>query len=748
MTLDSWTLKARALAHGLRRRMQGERQGLSFRVYSTFWRLLRAFHLRVFRRQPPLLLVLDGPARLSGFGAITGWAISRDAFVTHVELLLGDQVLSTSTPGDRRHDIPLRFPHYRSRGPQGFRLAPPPGRLPDGTHAITLRAHDARGRVAELRTTVEVRDYHLADEGELPAHLHGSDREYQLWRRDRLTDAGIRNGPRISVVMPIYRPEPDQVRAAIASVRAQAYENWELCLCDDGSQQADLQQYLQRLADSDARVRWKHHSRNRGIAAASNTAIGLASGEYTAFLDQDDELAPEALAAVTDALAHQRADVLYSDWDRIDSAGCYVEPFFKPDWSPDLLQSMMYLAHLTVYRRAFLDRTGLCRSEFDGTQDWELALRASRQTDRIVHIPEVLYHWRLGGTSAGAEFNRICHERGRQALVEHLRGILPAEVRGAVEDGPSPCTFHTRYRHDHWPLVSILIPTRDNHRLLRRCVHSIHRLTDYPHFEILLVDNGSRERGTRRYLRRSEERVVRLDEAFNHSRLNNMAARLARGQILLLLNDDTEVINRGWLQALVEQTMRTEVGAVGAWLFHPDERIQHAGIVLGLGPVARPLHTGILRDGLDRGTARLIRNVSAVTGACLMIRKDLFLQMGGLDETHLPTSFNDVDLCLRLRRAGYRIIQQPLARLYHHESASRRIGDEAAFIGLMHKRWGSVLARDPYWNRNLSGTPSSGFAFHWEWPGSKAPGYVRAPSGRPDHDNALAWRANDGRQGP
>jgi GT2 family glycosyltransferase len=664
------------------------------------------------------MIVLDGPAQLRGFADVAGWAISRDARVVAVEALLNGKIIAATKPLEWRRDIASRFPHYRSHGPQGFRLAPEPELLTDGVHAIVIRATDARGRTVELRTTLHVEDYRLADTGELPAHLRGSNREYQVWREThRQPSVGLAGGspPCISVVMPVYRPDPRHFKAAIDSVRSQFYDNWQLCICDDGSRQPWLTNHLEDLAASDSRVRCVTHTENRGIAAATNTAINRANGEYIAFLDQDDELAAEALLEVARAVEEKPADVLYSDWDRVDSHGCYIEPFFKPDWSPDLLTSMMYLAHLTVYRRAFLQRAGLCRSEFDGTQDWELALRATAQTDRIVHIPKVLYHWRLGGVSSGA-FNRTCHERGRRAIQEQLQrcgtnGGLPA----VVENGPTPCTFHVRYLRTEWPLVSILVPTRDNARFLRLCLRSIRWRADYARFEILIIDNGSQELATRRLLRSCGDRVLRLDMPFNHSRLNNLAAGEARGDVLVLLNDDTEVISGEWLTALVEQAMRPEVGAVGAWLFHPDKRIQHAGIVLGLGPVATPLHSGLTRDGIDRGTTRLIRNVSAVTGACLAIRRDLYFEVGGLDENELPTSFNDVDLCLRLRCAGYRIVMQPLARLVHHESATRHIGNEDRFVRIMRERWGDELARDPFWNSNLPhGRAPGGFAFHWE----------------------------------
>jgi GT2 family glycosyltransferase len=378
----------------------------------------------------------------------------------------------------------------------------------------------------------------------------------------------------------------------------------------------------------------------------------------------------------------------------------------------------MYLAHLCVYRRDFLERIGLCDSAFDGGQDWELALRATAQTERIRHIPQILYHWRLGGNSAGSAFNRLCHERGRIAIGQAMQRFRHHAV---IANGPSPCTFHVRYQWERAPLVSILIPTRDNPQLLRNCLRSLRCRTDYAPYEILVIDNGSRRPETLRYLRDCRaDKVLRYDMPFNHSLLNNLAAREANGDLLLLLNDDTEVINPGWLQAMVEQTLRPEVGAVGAWLFHPDGRTQHNGIVLGIGPVASPLHSGITRDGLDRGTCRLIRNVSAVTGACLMVRKKLYQEIGGLDARHLPTSFNDVDLCLRLRQAGYRIIQTPLARLWHQESATRRIGAETVAIRTMWERWGDLLARDPYWNPNLAHGVAlpPGLSFHW---GSEVP---------------------------
>ncbi len=746
-------------------------RALSFRIHTRLrerhasagwlhglWQGVRRLGHRLLRRQPPVLLVLDGPPRLCGFAAITGWAVAKRGPVKWIEAIVNGTVVAAGPPGEWRPDAVERFPSFRFHGPPGFRLAPPAGLLADGRFPLLLRAHDGRGRTAELQTVLEVRDYRIPDANRLPAHLRGSNREYQTWLLTKpLSPLGERGwgegvgsprpseptlrpispmglGEAISVVMPIYRPNPAHLREAIDSVRNQTHPRWELCLCDDGSQQAELASYLRGLAAADARIRVVTHQHNRGIAEATNAAIRLGTGEYVAFLDQDDRLAASALSEVARTLDHTPADWLYTDEDRIDAHGCRVEPFFKPDWSPDLFTSMMYAAHLSVYRRAFLNEIGLCRSEFDGGQDWELALRAASRTERIVHVAQVLYHWRQGGHSAGARFNRVCHERGRRAIREFLER---RRVAADVTDGPNGCTFHLRYRHGRRPLVSILIPTRDRLDWLQRCLRSIRRRTEYANYEIIVIDNGSRDHRVLRFLRAWEgeapaeprgslakarreprpplRRILRLDAPFNHSLLINEAARQARGELLLLLNDDVEVTDAGWLTALVEQALRPEVGAAGGMLLHPDGRLQHAGVVVGLGPVATPLHAGITRDGLDRGTAFLTRNVSAVSGACLMIRKDLFQEAGGLDADHLPTSFNDVDLCLRLRRLGFRIIYTPLARLYHQESASRSFEHEERFIGIMQERWGEELDQDPFWNPNLPHGPDlhPGFAFHW-----------------------------------
>ena len=354
--LDRLTALTRRLARHLFDSFSGEmRQGWRFRAASWCWRQARYCFHRLCRRQPPFLIVLDGPAVLSGFASLSGWSISRGARVLRVRLFINGQCLAETIPNAGRPDVRSRFSHYRWVGPCGFRLAPEPGTLGDGHYSALLVVEDERGRVHEKRTPLLVRDYRHADTSALPAHLQGSDREYQVWIEHQPQISGkCTSGPFISVVMPIYRPRLDQLLEAVTSVRQQTYRNWELCLCDDGSGQDLLTQALAKLACEENRIRVFSLPQNQGISAATNAAIGHSRGEFVAFMDQDDRLTPTALEEVAQAAQRSPFDLLYTDEDRLDHLGCRMEPFFKPDWSPELLWGMMYLANLCVYRRSFL----------------------------------------------------------------------------------------------------------------------------------------------------------------------------------------------------------------------------------------------------------------------------------------------------------------------------------------------------------------------------------------------------------
>ncbi len=508
--------------------------------------------------------------------------------------------------------------------------------------------------------------------------------------------------PLISIVTPVYNSNLDELRACIESVRSQVYDNWELCLYDDASKKHGVQELLEGYGAIDARIKVKLADGNHGIAVASNAAIALASGEFVGLLDHDDELAPHALFEVVRLLQERRdADVIYSDEDKLDRHGVRCEPFFKPDWSPELLQSFMYTCHFSVFRKSLLDQLGGFRRGFEGSQDYDLMLRAGEATSRILHIPRLLYHWRKSAESAaGSSMAKpYATAAARRALTESLerRGVV-----GRVVDGPWPTFYRVQYAVVP-ERVSIIIPTRDNLKVLRKCVESIERKTKYPDYEIIVVDNNSSEPETLRYLERLPHKVVPFPEPFNFSRIINCGARHATGRYLLLLNNDTEVIARDWLSALVEFGHQEAIGIVGARLLYPNRTIQHAGVTLGIcGGVAGHSLLQLPADSpYYFGFAGVIRNCSAVTAACMLVRHDIFDRVNGFDES-MPVAFNDVDFCLRVLRAGYRIVYQPHALLYHHESKTRGYGIDPADIQRMKDRWGASLLQDPYYNPNLT----------------------------------------------
>ncbi|MFL5312691.1 MAG: glycosyltransferase [Myxococcales bacterium] len=551
---------------------------------------------------------------------------------------------------------------------------------------------------------------------------------YPEWRRryDAITQADreriarriaqMPHKPLISVAMPVHDAKETWLREAIASVRAQLYPAWELCIADDASTAPHVRAVLEEAAAADARIHLRFRERNGHISAATNTALELARGEYVAFLDHDDVLAEHALYMVAEELnAHPGTDLLYSDEDKIAGDGEHFDPHFKPDFDPDLLLSQNYFCHLGVYRTELVRGVGGMRTGLEGSQDYDLALRCVRKTspERIRHVPCVLYHWRAhpASTAGGTGAKGYAHGAGEAAIRSFLDGAEPeAEV--------CPGAFDTTYRVRHplprsLPRVTVVIPTRDG-QYLRSCLAALRSHTEYPNYEVVVVDNGSKERGTLDELRqRAEEgaiRVLRDERPFNYSALNNLAASHARGEVLLLLNDDVQATSGEWLAEMVSHAMRPGIGAVGARLLYPDRTVQHVGIVLGLYGIAGHLHRRLpaqARGYFSR--PHLIHEASAVTAACMAIRKRVFDEVSGFDEGNLPVTFNDVDFCLRLREKGYRNVVTPYAELVHHEAASRgpdeapenrgRVAKEAAY---MRERWGAVLETDPFYNPNLS----------------------------------------------
>lgn len=519
----------------------------------------------------------------------------------------------------------------------------------------------------------------------------------------------------LSVVVPVYNTDPQWLRACVRSVLAQDFGDWELVLCDDASSLSSTQRALEELVALDPRIRLVQREENGHISQATNDAVLASRGRWIAFLDHDDELAPHALREMAAAIEqHPDARLLYSDEDKIDESGFRRDPNFKPDWNRELLFGQNYLCHLVVIQRRLLDEVGLLRVGFEGAQDHDLALRCAERLldDEIVHVPKVLYHWRAieNSTAHSGNAKHYAADAGRRAVAESLaRQGIEADVE----------TLHGGYYRvcrrlpQNAPSVSLIIPTRDRLDLLRTSVESILRITEYPDFEIVIVDNQSQEPETIAYfdaLRdESRVRVLHYDAPFNFSAINNFAVSQCRSELIGLVNNDIEAIHGNWLAEMATRAIEPGVGAVGAMLYYPDNTIQHGGVIVGIGGVAGHVHMHHSR-GYDGalGRSRLAQDMTAVTGACLLVRKSSYEAVGGLDEG-LAVAFNDIDFCLRLTLAGYRNVWTPWAEVYHHESASRGLENtaekQARFqheVRFMVQRWGEALRRDPAYNPNLS----------------------------------------------
>src|SRR3990172_1592736 len=526
--------------------------------------------------------------------------------------------------------------------------------------------------------------------------------------------------PTISIVTPVYNPQQYDLAECIKSVLEQLYDNWELCLVDGGSDKSYVRKTIERFAGKDKRIKFVTISGNLGIAGNSNEALKLATGEYIAFLDHDDMIAPFALYEVVKRLNDEPSvDFFYSDEDKIPAAsGERYAPFFKPDWSPDTVLSYNYLCHFAVIRKAVIEKAGGFREGYDGAQDYDLFLRVVQNTNKVRRIPKVLYHWRAASGSASAELmaKPYALDAARRAIAGYMKG---RGVDAEVSDGLFPTSYRVRYKIRPSQKVCIIIPTKDKVHLLRQCVTSIIEKTDYKDYEIVIVDNQSEEKQTIEYLevlrnkpplspfmnwgidKAGRVRVISYDLPFNFSAINNFAVQSSDAEILLFLNNDTVVISPEWLSAMIEHAQRKEVGAVGAKLSYPNDTIQHAGVILGILGVANHSHLGFPRSSHGYfGRVNVIQNVSAVTGACMVVRRDVFNEVGGFDEG-MSHAFNDVDLCLKIREKGYCIVYTPYAELYHHESASRGYDlatpeRKARFdreIDIMKTRWEHIFGQ-------------------------------------------------------
>lgn len=561
---------------------------------------------------------------------------------------------------------------------------------------------------------------------------------YDVWTPEALAQARekarkLDGAAKISIVLPVYNPPERWLVKAIESVVEQVYPHWELCIANDASTAPHVRRVLDRYARVDSRIKVVHRGANGHISACSNSAAELATGEWLALLDHDDELHPMALLEVAAAIAaHPEWRIVYTDEDKIDNEGQRYEPYMKSDWNYDLFLSHNCISHLGVYHAEMFREIGGFRVGMEGSQDWDLALRAVERlkSGQIGHVPKVLYHWRAiqGSTALAPQEKDYAHEAGLRAINEHLKRV----GNGARAESIPGQRGNYRVRYsvpEPAPLVSIIIPTRDQADLLRACVESVLELTTYKRFEIVVVDNQSSEREALAFLDRlkgtDRVRVIAHDEPFNYALINNAAVEAARGEVLCFLNNDITVLSSGWLQEMVGHACRDGIGAVGAMLYYPNETIQHAGVAVGVHGVAAHVYSGHARGYPGHmSRARLAQTLSAVTAACMVVRRERFEAVGGFDPA-LGVAFNDVDLCLRLDERGWRNVWTPFAELYHHESATRGLEDSpekrarfAKEIVYMRERWDERLRADPYYSPSftLDEEPCQlAFPPRWTW---------------------------------
>lgn len=552
--------------------------------------------------------------------------------------------------------------------------------------------------------------------------------DYNLWMKEYFPDSDKLNEyrkesqqftykPRISVILPVYNPPVAYLKKAIDSVIAQVYENWELCIADDCSTDPEVRPLLESYQKNDERIKVVFRSENGHISATSNSALEIATGEYVALLDHDDELSADALFQNVKLLNGDRdADLIYSDEDKIIEDSKHTDPHFKPDWCPDNFLSRNYIGHLVVIRKSLVDRVNGFRVGFEGSQDYDLLLRITELTDRIRHIPLVLYHWRMheASTAVNESAKPYAFDAGIKALEEALeRRKIKGKV-SLIENLPG--FYSIRYAIVHPGKVSVIIPTKNKPGLCEVVLQSIFDKTDYSDYEVILIDNNSDQQEFFDFVKRWEQkepnrfRCIRDTGSFNFSRLMNLGVSKANGDYLLLLNNDTEVIHNDWMTAMVEQCQFETTGAVGVRLVFQNDTIQHAGVIIGLGGIAGHTFVGFDKDAPGYFYfLKSISNYSAVTAACVMVKKKHYLEVGQFDE-ELAVEFNDVDFCLKLVEKGYRNIYLPHVMLYHYESISRghphktkkSYQQHLHDVNYFKTKWQKYIDHDPCYSPHLS----------------------------------------------
>ncbi|SET88485.1 glycosyltransferase family 2 protein [Enterocloster lavalensis] len=641
---------------------------------------------------------------------------------------------------DRDFGFDIRFPY--ERGKNYFLLIRCEGKqakIKYNEELIARRSSVAHKRIEKLKDLMNMETVHVAmdfwKEHGLKAlvvkskhKLQGLDNDYDYgeWyeltkpteeeleaQRKKLFDFE----PRLSIAIPAYKTPERYLKEMLDSILAQTYTNWEVCIADGSPKGESLERVLRRYAEKDSRIRYQILGENKGIAGNTNAAMDMARGDFLVLADHDDTLPPHALYEVVKAVNERPgAQVIYSDEDKLDMDGkALFDPHFKPDFNPDLLTSVNYICHLFVVRMDLLETVGRFRQEFDGAQDYDFIFRCTEAAKEVYHIPKVLYHWRChqNSTASNPESKRYAFEAGARAIMAHYErmGIEAESVVKGVDFG----IYHTKFKIQGEPLVSVVIPNKDHWQDLDVCVKSLMERATYRNLEFVIVENNSAEAETFAYYERLQAehgnvRVVTWEREFNYSAINNFGAGFAKGEYLLLLNNDTEIIEPDCIQEMLGFCQREDVGIVGARLLYADDTIQHAGVVVGFGGIAGHTFIGLHKaENSYFHRAMCAQDYSAVTAACMMTKKSVFDQVGGLSE-ELAVAFNDIDYCMKVRSLGKLVVYAPYALLYHYESKSRGLEDTPEKIerfnrevAVFIKKWPDIIQNgDPYYNPNLT----------------------------------------------
>ena len=535
-------------------------------------------------------------------------------------------------------------------------------------------------------------------------------------RREQEENAQFPKGIKFSVLVPLYNTPDSFLKAMIETVQAQTYKKWELCLADGSDKEHSfVGEICKKYAGKDERIKYEKLEKNLGISENTNACIRMATGEYIALFDHDDLLHPSALYEVMRAICEHGADFIYTDENTFsEEPRDAYNPHFKPDFSPDTLRSYNYICHLSVFSRELLDSVGYFRSEYDGSQDYDLILRLTEKAKKVFHIRKILYYWRAHKNSVAQDVGAKPYTvtAAKKALAAHLERC---GLKGEVLDSSVPTTYHIKYEIDGNPLISVIIPNKDHTDDLDICLKSLYEKSSYKNFEVIIVENNSTEKETFEYYeaiaqKHGNIKIVKWEGNFNYSAINNFGVNYAKGEFILLLNNDVEIINGSCLEEMLMFAQRKDVGAVGAKLYYSDDTVQHAGVILGLGGTAGHAHKHFGRSHPGyMARASIAQNLSACTAACLMMRRDVFDEVGGLDES-FEVAFNDVDLCMKIRKKGYLVVFTPYAELYHYESKSRgndstpeKLERFRGEIDRFKEKWQKQLDDgDPYYNPNLT----------------------------------------------